>query len=154
MKFIVCTSALLKQLNLINGVITGNTVLPILEDFLFEIKKSKLNLSSTDLETSMNTSVSVEATENGKVAIPAKMLIEILKSLPEQPLTFTIDNENFGIELSSDNGKYKLQGENGENFPKIPKSSGEDEVKLSAKVLGRAIQPPYLPPEPTNFVQP
>ena len=109
MKFIVSTGALLKQLSLIDGVVSTNTVLPILEDFLFDISKGKLTMFSTDLETSMSTELEVEAREDGKIAIPARMLMNILKTLPEQPLTFSIDEQNYGIEITSDNGKYKLK---------------------------------------------
>src|ERR1700744_6485711 len=105
MKFIVSTSALLKQIQLIDGVISSNTVLPILEDFLFEIKGSKLTVFSTDLETSMSATFDVEAKEDGKIAIPAKILLNILKSLPEQPLTFNIDEQSYSVEITSDNGK-------------------------------------------------
>ena len=76
MKFIVSSSALLKQLLQINGVINANTVLPILEDFLFEIDKNKLTVVATDLETVMKVHLDVEAKDSGKVCIPAKILID------------------------------------------------------------------------------
>src|SRR4030095_12604930 len=73
MKFIVSSGALLKQLQLIGGVVSANTVLPILEDFLFDIKDEKLTVFSTDLETSMSTTLDVEGKEDGKIAVPAKL---------------------------------------------------------------------------------
>jgi DNA polymerase-3 subunit beta len=91
MKFIVSSSALLKQLQHISGVISANTVLPILEDFLFEIDKSKLTVVATDLETVMKIHLEIEARDSGRICIPAKILIDSLKNLPDQPLTFTID---------------------------------------------------------------
>lgn len=139
MKLIVSTSALLKQLQLIDGVVSNNTVLPILEDFLFEIENGKLTIFSTDLETSMSSNIDVEANENGKIAVPAKLLLNILKSLPEQPLTFSLDNKSFSIEITSDNGKYKLTGENGEDFPRIPVPQDIKDIKLSSAVLKKAI---------------
>jgi len=119
MKFIVSSSALLKQLQQISGVINANTVLPILEDFLFEIEKNKLTVVATDLETVMKVHLDIEAKDSGKVCIPAKILMDSLKNIPEQPLTFNID-KNFGVEITSDNGKYKVMGENPDNFPKEP----------------------------------
>ena len=107
MKFIVSSSALLKQLQQINGVINANTVLPILEDFLFEIEKNRLTVVATDLETVMKIHMDIEAKDSGKVCIPAKILMDSLKNLADQPLTFTID-KNFGVEITSDNGKYKV----------------------------------------------
>ena len=76
MKFIVSSSALLKQLQQISGVINANTVLPILEDFLFEIDKNKLNVVATDLETVMRVQMDIEAKDSGRVCIPAKILID------------------------------------------------------------------------------
>src|SRR4029079_19655107 len=111
MKFIVSSSQLLKQLQHINGVIHANTVLPILEDFLFEVEKNKLTVVATDLETVMRIQMDIEAKDSGKVCIPARILMDRLKNIPDQPLTFNID-KNFGIELTSDNGKYKVMGEN------------------------------------------
>ncbi len=84
MKFIVSSSQLLKQLQHINGVINANTVLPILEDFLFEVEKNKLTVIATDLETVMRISLDVEAKDSGKVCIPARILMDSLKNLPDQ----------------------------------------------------------------------
>lgn len=139
MKFIASSSALAKQLQLIDGVISSNTVLPILEDYLFEIKESKLTVFSTDLETSMSTVIDVESNEDGKIAVPAKLLLNILKTLPDQPVTFSIDNQNFAIELTTDNGKYKLTGENGDDFPRIPTPEEIKDVKLPASVISNAV---------------
>ncbi len=139
MKFIVSSVALLKKLQLISGVISTNTVVPILEDFLFVIKDSKLKVYSSDLEIAMSTQCDVEAKEDGTVAIPAKMLLEILKKLPEQPITFSINPDNFSVELTTDNGKYKLAGENPEDFPKIPEVEEATSLNLPSEVLQEAI---------------
>ncbi|MGL1190058.1 hypothetical protein ACSTLK_23440, partial [Vibrio parahaemolyticus] len=80
-----------KHLQQISGVINANTVLPILEDFLFEIQDKKLNVVATDLETVMRVQMDVESKANGKVYIPAKILLDSLKNIADQPLTFTID---------------------------------------------------------------
>ncbi len=104
MKFIVSSSALLKQLQQINGVINTNTVLPILEDFLFDISKNKLTVVATDLETVMKIHMDIEAKETGKICIPARILMDTLKNLPDQPLTFNIE-KNYSVEITSDNGK-------------------------------------------------
>jgi len=138
MKFIVSSSALLKQLQHISGVINANTVLPILEDFLFEVEKNKLSVVATDLETVMRIQMDIEAKDSGKVCIPAKILLDSLKNIPDQPLTFTID-KNFGIELTSDNGKYKVMGENPDNFPKEPSADDTTSFKATSSALITAI---------------
>src|ERR1051325_4933742 len=139
MKFVVSTSSLLKQLQLIGGVIGTSSVLPILEDFLFEVNNGKLRLFSTDLETSMSTMVAVEAKDKGKVAIPAKILLDTLKTFAEQPLTFNIDDKTYAVEITSDNGKYKMAGENGDDFPKIPAAENVTEVNIPSNVLSNAV---------------
>jgi len=139
MKFIVSSSVLLKQLSGINGVITTNPVVPILENFLFEINDGTLTVTASDLQTSMITELEVESKESGSIAVPAKILLETLKNLPEQPVTFSIDEETYSIEISSDNGRYKLAGENATDFPKVPTVTDDFSVTLSTDVLGSAI---------------
>lgn len=139
MKFIVSSSALLKQLSGINGVVTTNPVVPILENFLFEIDDSKLTVTASDLQTSMITELPIEAKESGSIAIPAKILLDTLKNLPDQPVTFTIDEDSYSVELSSDNGRYKLSGENATDFPKVPSVADGYKVDMPSEVLNRAI---------------
>lgn len=139
MRFIVSTSILLKQLQSISGASSTSTVLPILENFLFEIKDNLLTISATDLQTSMVTSLPIEAKEDGRVAMPSKILIETLKTLPDQPVAFSVDPATLAIEISAGDGKYKLSGENAEDFPKIPMVENASSVNISAPILAEAI---------------
>lgn len=129
---------MLKQLQHISGVISANTVLPILEDFLFEVDKNKLTVVATDLETVMRVQLEIEARETGRVCIPARILMDSLKNIADQPLTFTID-KNYGVEITSDNGKYKVMGENPDNFPKEPAADDTSSFTISAAALVTAI---------------
>jgi len=138
MKFIVSSSSLLKHLQQISGVINSNTVLPILEDFLFEIEDRKLTIVATDLETVMRVQMEVESKVNGRVCIPSKILIDSLKNIADQPLTFNIDT-NFAVEITSDNGKYKVMGENPDNFPKEPGSDDTTAFTMPSSALVTAI---------------
>ena len=139
MKFIVNSSYLLKQLSNINGVITTNPVVPILENFLFEIEKSNLTVTASDLQTSMITEITVESKEKGNIAVHARILLDTLKNLPDQPVTFSIDESTYSIEISSDNGRYKLSGENATDFPKVPSLSNDFSAQVSSEVLARAV---------------
>lgn len=139
MKFIVNSNYLLKQLSNINGVITTNPVVPILENFLFEIDKANLTVTASDLQTSMITELQVESKEKGNIAVPARILLDTLKNLPDQPVTFSIDESTYSIEISSDNGRYKLSGENATDFPKVPAVSHDFSAAISSEVLSRAI---------------
>ena len=107
MKFIVSSSYLLKQLQVLGSVINSSNTLHILDNFLFELDNNQLKVSSSDLETTMSATLEIESTSQGSIAVPARLLLETLKTFPEQPLTFTV-KENNTIEISSDLGKYVL----------------------------------------------
>jgi len=139
MNFIVSSSYLLKNLNAISGVITSNPVVPILDNVLFEIENGNLLITASDLQTSVMVEIQVESKGDGSVAIPAKILIDTLKNLPEQPVTFSIDDENYNIEINSDNGRYKLAGENATDFPKVPQATDGYSIDLSSELLSNAI---------------
>ncbi|HOY06465.1 MAG TPA: DNA polymerase III subunit beta [Saprospiraceae bacterium] len=139
MKFSVSSTELLKQLQIASGAIGSNPVLPILEDFLFKIENKRLTIAATDLETSIATSIEVLADDDFSVAIPAKILLDTLKALPQQPITVTVQPDNWGIEITSSYGKYRLAGENGSDFPNIPEPDSVETVKLNSQYLLEAI---------------
>lgn len=139
MKFSVSSADLLKRLQLATGAISSNPVLPILEDFLFTIENNNLQIAASDMETSITTNIEVMADKDGTVAIPAKILLETLKALPQQPITFAIDDNNFGIEITSAYGKYKLAGEDGDDFVAIPEQDSVDSVTVPARTLLQGI---------------
>ena len=138
MNFIVSSASLTKQLQLISGVLNNNNTLPILDNFLFEIKDGILNVTASDLGTTMSSSLKIEAKTNFEVAVPAKFLLDILKTFADHPLTFTIQ-DNFGIEISSDYGKYKLSGFDGKEFPRVPEIEQISHLSISAEILLKAI---------------
>ena len=115
-----------------------NNTLPILDYFLFEISESKLKITASDLETTLSADVNIESESNGSIAVPAKLLIDTLKTFPEQPLTFNI-LENNTIEISSNHGKYALAYAKGEEFPKTLPITDPSSSNISSKVLFEAI---------------
>jgi DNA polymerase III subunit beta len=139
MKFSVSSSELLKQLQIASGAIGSNPVLPILEDYLFKIEQKKLTIAATDLETSLTTTLEVLADDDFSVAIPAKILLDTLKALPQQPVTFSVHPDTHAVEITSSYGKYRLAGENGADFPNIPEPDTVDTVKINSKFLLEAI---------------
>jgi len=139
MKFTVSSSVLLKQLAAINGVVSTNPIVPILENFLFQLDGGSLTVTASDLQTVMITEIQVESSDKGAIAIPAKLLLDTLRGLPEQPIAIKVDNETFGIEIVSENGRYKLSGENPIDFPKIPSVNRAFSVELSSTALMSAI---------------
>ena len=139
MKFIVNSAALLKELQKLNGIISSNNTLPILDNFLFEINNKSMNIVASDLETTMVTTIGVESDNDGKITIPARILLDTLKTLSNQPLTFIIDNSNYSVEMSSEAGNYKLAGNNAEEFPKTPILSESSSTSITGKILSNAI---------------
>ncbi len=139
MKFVISSSSLLKQLNSVSGVIASNPLVPILENFLFEIDKESLTITASDLQTTIITQLSVESKEVGSVCVPAKILQDTLKNLPEQPVTFNIDESTYVITIRSNNGNYKLSGENATDFPKIPAIKNASKVDVSSEILSKAL---------------
>jgi DNA polymerase-3 subunit beta len=138
MKFIVSSSYLLKQLQVLGSVINSSNTLPILDNFLFELDNNRLIVSASDLETTMSATLEIDSTSQGSVAVPAKLLLEILKTFPEQPLTFTVE-ENSTIEISSNSGKYALAYAPGDEFPKSVILDEPSSTVVPAEVLATAI---------------
>ncbi|MDD2985262.1 DNA polymerase III subunit beta [Flavobacterium sp.] len=138
MKFIVSSSYLLKQLQVLGSVISSSNSLAILDNFLFQLEQNRLTVSATDLETTMLATLEIDSTSEGSVAVPAKLLLEILKTFPEQPLTFTVE-ENNTIEISSNSGKYALAYAPGDEFPKAVVLDESSTTLVPAEVLASAI---------------
>ncbi|UZO79482.1 DNA polymerase III subunit beta [Aquimarina sp. ERC-38] len=138
MKFIVSSSYLQKQLQVLGGVINNNNTLPILDNFLFELDKDQLQVSASDLETTMSAILTVESEDTGTIAVPAKLLLETLKTFPEQPLTFVIGNNNT-VEISSNHGKYALAYADGEEFPKTVELEDPSTTTILGDILATAI---------------
>ena len=88
MKFIVSSESLLKELQVLGGIVNNTNTLPILDNFLFHLNANQLVLTASDLETSMSSSIKVESEDSGIIALPARLILDTLKTFPEQPLTF------------------------------------------------------------------
>ena len=142
MKFTVSSSKLFSQLQAVGRVINNKNSLPILDDVLFELAGNELKLTASDGETTIRTSVEVENVEGaGKVASAAKLLQDTLREFSEQPLVFTIDDNNFAVSMVSQNGTYSFVGVNGNEFPEMPVAEeGAREASIPAEVLQAAIE--------------
>ena len=118
MRFDVSSTALLSRLQSISKVIASKNSLPILDSFLFDLDGNKLTITASDAETRLVTSVEVMNSKGtGLFAVSAKILLDPLKELPEQPLTFDINDENLEIFIHFQNGKYNFIGQKGDTYP-------------------------------------
>ena len=140
MKFIISSSTLLKQLQAIGGVLTTNNTLPILDNFLFELNEQELSITASDLETTMTSRVNLDmAEEGGSVAIPAKILLDTLKTFSDVPVSFSVDTSNYGVTMTIGEGKYRLAGQNGEEYPRAEPIENPSKINMGSDVLGNAI---------------
>lgn len=139
MNFVTSSASLLKHLQSISGVLTTSHTLAILDNFLFELSDGQLTMTASDLETTMRTTMAVDTAENGKICIPAKLLLEVLKSLPDQPCTITVDHSRLSIEIAYDNGRSKMVGFDGNDFPRIPDLDNSSSIVVSGEIIASAI---------------
>ena len=140
MKFIISSTTLLKSLQKISGVLSTSSTLPILEDFLFELKEDTLTITASDLETTISVMVKPEkADDAGAVAIPARQLLETLKTFPEIPITIISDAESLNVEILAGEGKYKMIGQSHEEFPKVPVLEDTKKVTVNGALLVNAF---------------
>ena len=147
MKFIVNSQQLLKQLQSLSGVLTSNNTMPIINCFHLHLEEGSLTLKTTDLSTTLVARMEVEtgrmeAAE--EVAIPSKMLLEILKSFEDVPVTFTVDPQSHAIELNSGQGEYHLAGMDADTYPTMPTAEGTATVVMSCEALVNAINKTYF----------
>jgi DNA polymerase III subunit beta len=139
MKFNVSSNDLNGGLSAVIGAVPSKATLPILETILFESEDGRLKLTATDLEISIIEYIDAEIEEEGAVAIPAKRLLETLRQLPNIPVFFEVD-EAHNVEFKTDKGKYKLVGEEADEFPEIPDMEGGLALNTDTKLLQNAIQ--------------
>ena len=131
MKFVVSSSELLTHLQAISRVISSKSQLPVLDCFLFDLKGSELSMTASDLEVTMTTRMATESTEgDGRLAFPSKILLEILKKLPEQPLRFEANLDTLTVDIFSERGKYNFVGQPAEDYPSIPEVEEDKASKI------------------------
>ncbi|MFO8023158.1 MAG: DNA polymerase III subunit beta [Perlabentimonas sp.] len=138
MKFVVSSTELLSHLSVVSRVISTKNTLPILDNFLFNLQGNNLEITASDLETTLTTRITLEnVTDEGQVAIPFRILVDTLKEFPEQPLTFDIDADTLAIKASSDTGEFNIVGQPAEDFP--AKAEVKEEKKVSMNVPANAL---------------
>jgi DNA polymerase III subunit beta len=138
MKFVVSSTELLGHLQAISRVISSKNTLPILDNFLFDLKGNDLEITASDLESTLITKLRLENTDgDGSVAIPARILLDTLKEFPEQPLTFDINTSTLSVVINSENGRFNVVGQHGVDFPVLPVIRSEKKVSflIGAPVL-------------------
>ncbi len=155
MKFIVSSTALFSHLQAISRVINSRNSLPILDCFLFELRDGTLFMTASDNDTTLSTSIEVnESDSDGRFAVSSKTLLEALKEIPEQPLSFHIEPSNMEITVEYLNGKYSLMGQNADEYPQAQAlGSNAVQVTMGAEILMNGVNRSLLRLPTTNFVR-
>ena len=138
MRIFVSSAKLLKNLQVLNGVINTSNTMPILDNFLFDFEGNLLKVTASDLETTMKVNIEIESEEKGLACVPARLLIDILKTLPEQPLVFDF-LENNVLKIKTDSGNYEIAYVSGLEFPKAIEMENTSRTIIPSKVLSTAI---------------
>ncbi|MCU0412985.1 MAG: DNA polymerase III subunit beta [Ignavibacteriaceae bacterium] len=138
MEFKVNSKILEKTLSKIIPAVPARTPMPILENFLFEIKNGLLVIHATDLEISLKSSINVTASENLSIVVPARLIYDVIRSMEDVQISFNVDG-NSKLKLTTENGVYNISFSPSEDFPESPISSKGKEITLSGKDLKRAI---------------
>ena len=138
MKFVVSSTSLLGHLQAVSRVISAKNTLPILDNFLFKLDGKDLEITASDLETTLVSRMDLEnAADSGGIAIPARILTDTLKEFPEQPLTFEVNLSNLSVVISSENGKFTIVGQNAADFPQMPviKKDKKSSIEVAPDIL-------------------
>ncbi len=138
MEFKINSKVLEKLLSKIIPAVPARTPMPILENFLFDIKDGALTVCATDLEIALRSSINVAADENIEMVIPARLLFDIIRSLDETQIHFETES-NSKLKLTTDNGTYHISFSSSEDFPAVPSVSQEREIVIGGGDLKKAI---------------
>lgn len=141
MKFTVSSTTLFKHLQDISRVISTRNTIPILDCFLFDLKGTTLKLTASDAEITMTTSLEVVSSdEDICFAVNAKMMLDAIRMIPEQPMTFDVNTQSLDIVANYQNGHYSIIGQKADEYPQ-PQSLGKDAQKLTidAELLAEGL---------------
>ena len=132
----ISSSYFYKSLLKFSNVIVNKPLVPILEDFLIEIKDNKLKITTSDLSIIMYSYIDLEDNYDPiSIAIPSKILLDTLKNLPDQPIELIIDNTKNIVNIVSKYGKYKIICDNGELFPVVNINKSSQNIVLKGKTI-------------------
>jgi DNA polymerase-3 subunit beta len=133
MKFVISSTELLSRLQTVSRVISSKSTIPALLNFLFEVQGETLTITASDLETTMRAQLQLNNVEGeGKIAVEAKRLTDILKEFPEQPLILEANLDSLAVDIISDNGKFSIMGQSGDEYPTL---QGLDEANTTTMTM-------------------
>lgn len=137
MRFTLSSTALNSRLQTLAKVINSKNSLAILESFLFQVHDGKITITASDSENRMTMELPLDESDtDGEFAIPNRTVLDAVKELPEQPLTFEVNPDTYEVAIEYQNGRYNFTAQNAEEYPeKAPVAEDAKTITLSAKVL-------------------
>ncbi|MBQ7279309.1 MAG: DNA polymerase III subunit beta [Bacteroidales bacterium] len=142
MKFIVNSQLLSKQISSISGIIVNSNAVPIINCFHFHVEGNSLTVKTTDLATTLTTTIVIENSDEGglsDVAIPSSLLLNILKNLNDAPIVMEVDESNYTVTITSGEGQYRISGRNAETYPALNPMEDSNKLVIPASVIVSAI---------------
>lgn len=139
MKFTTNSSELLRSLSRVNGVVPTKSTSPILENVLFDLLNDVLTITATDMDISLAVTMQVKGEEDGRIAVPAKRLIDTIRALSDVSITFVIDTTGNKVQISTGTGEYNLTGESAKEFPPPPQFKGKEQLSIETAMLKKLI---------------
>lgn len=139
MKFTVSSADLLKATLDVSRAVPAKSALPILENFLFSAKDNILEITASDSELTLRTSIAVDASEDGVMAVPARQLTDLLKTLPDQPIGLASVSDS-SFECTWSGGNSSLPYFPAGDYPDIKGvGDGAETVTFPAETLMEGI---------------
>ena len=141
MRFTVSSTTLGSRLMALSRVINSKNSLPILGDFLFEISEKRLNLTASDSEVMMKTSLELNENDgDGRFCVGNHDLLEAVKGISEQPITFDVNMNDKLATISYQNGQFSLPVESADEFPQAQQvGEGAHQITISSQMLSDNI---------------
>ncbi len=138
MKFNLSKSRLAGYLQSVLQVVPSKSTLPILSNILFEALEGKLKISATDLEVSITATFDCNVSKKGVAVLPARILFDIIKELPESEVSF--EGTATRMEIKVPNGSYKIACASSDDFPKLPTVNLKKQIKMDGADLVQMIK--------------
>lgn len=143
MKFKVASGDLQKSLQTVSGVIGNSQSRPILDNFLFDLNENQLTITASDGETTLITSIEVSSNDKGKMAVPAKIFTDLVKSFSDQPLVFSVKQEDNSqlkiLEIIDEIDNYSVALDKEDEYPSLPDFDSSMQVSLPAGIMSEAL---------------
>lgn len=138
MQFTTPKNEIFEVLQRVLGVVPAKTTIPILSNILFELKDDDLTILGTDLEISISSTIRVSGHLDGAVALPARIISEVIREIPDVPINFILE-ENDWIRIEAGKGVYRVAGQPQGDFPQVTVEKSEKEFDITAENLSRMI---------------